>query len=130
MVIPIPAFNRGQHDAAKAQARATEVDHTVWATLRRGQADVAALVTRRDYIVKTLRTLTTSAVPRSAGILESSMKAFNAGQISTTDLILARRTHTALLLSVMDFRFDHFTVRNELLRVLGLDAPLAAQLTR
>jgi len=48
----------------------------------------------------------------------------NRGGVSMTDLLLARRTHTDLLLKVMDLQFDLFTVRNDLRRVLGMDADL------
>ena len=37
-----------------------------------------------------------------------------------TDLLLARRTHIALQLTLLDERFELFSIRNELERVLSL----------
>ena len=70
----------------------------------------------------TLRTLQEEAVPTSSRVLESTLAAVNRGGMSMTDLLLARRTHTDLLLKVMDLQFDLFSVRNDLRRALGLDA--------
>ncbi len=44
-----------------------------------------------------------------------------------TDLLLARRAHLGLILNQIDLRFDYFSVRNDLRRVLGLDASSIAQ---
>jgi outer membrane protein, heavy metal efflux system len=121
MTIPIPSFNRGQHDEAKAIARAEEIEHTLHTLLTKAGTDAQALLKRRELLLKSLRTLEETAVPRSATILESSLKAFRAGQISTTDLILARRTHMSLLLGLTDLKFEHFSLRSDLRRVLGLD---------
>jgi cobalt-zinc-cadmium efflux system outer membrane protein len=126
VTIPLPLFDRGQHDAARAEARAREAAATAAATLERARADLAGLVERRRFLEASLRMLTDEAVPKSARILATTMTAFSRGQVSLTDLLLARRTHVALLLNLMDLRFDFMGVRNELRRVLGLDAALAA----
>jgi cobalt-zinc-cadmium efflux system outer membrane protein len=86
---------------------------------------VQALQERRASLERTLDGLLDQAVPKSKGVLEATLGAVNRGGVSMTDLLLARRTHTDLLLKVMDLQFDLFAVRNDLRRALGLDADLA-----
>jgi cobalt-zinc-cadmium efflux system outer membrane protein len=123
--IPLPIFDRGQHDASRAEARARELEFSAAATRDRGQADIAALVKRRAALERSLDELLGQAVPKSKGVLEATLGAVNRGGMSMTDLLLARRTHTDLLLKVMDLQFDLFAVRNDLRRALGLDAEMA-----
>jgi len=122
--IPLPIFDRGQHDAGRARARARELDLSAEALKERGRADVGSLQERRVSLERTLDSLLNEAVPKSKGVLDATLAAMNRGGVSMTDLLLARRTHTDLLLKVMDLQFDLFAVRNDLRRVLGLDADL------
>jgi outer membrane protein, heavy metal efflux system len=124
LTIPLPVFDRGQHDARRAEGRAVEAQGTARALLERARGDVTGLVRRRAFLESTLRTLTNDAVPRSKAILDTTTAAFARGQVSMTDLLLARRTHIALMVNLMDVRFDYLQTRNELRRVLGLDAEL------
>ncbi|HYS04663.1 MAG TPA: TolC family protein [Candidatus Dormibacteraeota bacterium] len=123
--IPLPIFDRGQHDASRAEARARELELAAAGLRERGRADVQALQERRASLERTLDGLLEQAVPKSKGVLEATLGAVNRGGVSMTDLLLARRTHTDLLLKVMDLQFDLFSVRNDLRRALGLDADLA-----
>ena len=52
-------------------------------------------------------------------MLQSTQTAFDHGGVSLTDLLLARRTHIALQLTLLDERFELFGIRNELSRVLA-----------
>jgi cobalt-zinc-cadmium efflux system outer membrane protein len=130
LVLPLPIFDHGQHDSAKALARADEIESTRAATLHSAAADLEQLISRRDFLERELVTLQKDAVPRSQNVLSTTNKAFDQGQVSLTDLLMARRTHIALLLTVLDLKFDFFSVRSELRRVLGLDAPDIAQGTK
>ena len=123
--LPLPIFDRGQHDARRAESRARELDFSAQALKDRGRADVQAMQERRVSLERTLGQLLEQAVPKSKGVLDATVGAMNRGGVSMTDLLLARRTHTDLLLKVMDLQFDLFTVRNDLRRALGLDADLA-----
>ena len=125
IAIPLPVFDRGQHEASRAEARARELEWTAAGARERGRADVDALLKRRASLEGTLGELLGQAVPKSKGVLEATLGAVNRGGMSMTDLLLARRTHTDLLLKVMDLQFDLFIVRNDLRRALGLDADLA-----
>jgi outer membrane protein, heavy metal efflux system len=129
IAIPLPVFDRGQHEASRAEARARELEWTAAGARERGRADVESLLARRDSLERTLDTLLGEAVPKSKGVLEATLQAVNRGGMSMTDLLLARRTHTDLLLKVMDLQFDLFAVRNDLRRTLGLDADVARAAT-
>jgi cobalt-zinc-cadmium efflux system outer membrane protein len=125
VTLAIPVFDRGQHDAAKAAARASEMESMELTALTGARADLDGLLGRKSFLENTVGILQGDAVPRSAGILDTTLKAFDQGEVGMTDLLLARRSHTNLLLNLMDLRFENFTVRNELRRVLGLDAEIA-----
>ena len=122
--IALPVFDRGQHDSARAEARARELEWTAAASRDRGRADVEALLRRKTALEGTLDRLVNQAVPKSQGVLEATLGAVSQGGVSMTDLLLTRRTHIELLLKVMDLQFDLFAVRNDLRRVLALDADL------
>lgn len=121
IAIPLPLFDHGQHDAAKAMARSAEQRHLADALVTAAESGVTALRTRRAFLESTLAVLSTTAVPKSASVLDTTSKAFTQGQVSLTDLLLARRAHLSLILTQLDLRFDFFSVRNELRRTLGLD---------
>jgi len=121
ILLPLPLFDHGQHDAARARARATELDRTREAALARAAADLEQLRARTALLAQGLSSLRGQALPKSQTILSTTAKAFDRGQVSMTDLLLARRTHVTLLLNVLALRFEFFAARNELRRVLGLD---------
>jgi outer membrane protein, heavy metal efflux system len=125
VTFPLPLFDRGQHDAEKAEQRAVEIDRGALAERERGKAELKSLLRRKESLEMILRSLNAEAVPTSKGVLDSTLTAVNRGGMSMTDLLLARRTHTDLELKVMDLEFDLFSVRNDLRRALGLD--LAAE---
>jgi cobalt-zinc-cadmium efflux system outer membrane protein len=122
VVLPLPIFDRGQHDSEKARARAVELEWTREAAIRAAAADFEELASRRAFLEKGLEVLEKDAIPRSENILLTTNKAFDQGQVSLTDLLLARRTHIGLLLGMLDLKFDFFSVRSDLRRVLGLDS--------
>jgi outer membrane protein, heavy metal efflux system len=124
LALPLPIFDHGQYDAARATARTREIQFEHDALTTEAQASADGLWQKRALLEATLAKLTSQALPKSLQIVESTNKAFDQGQLSLTDLLLARRTHIGLVLAVMELRFDLFTVRNDLRRVLGLDANL------
>ena len=125
--LSLPVFDHGQHDAARAELRAVELEQTAAAALSRARSDVTALLERRATLERTLRQLRQGALPRSKRVLDSTVAAFNQGELSMTDLLLARRTHTDLVLKVMELAYGAFSARNELRQALGLDADLVRQ---
>jgi cobalt-zinc-cadmium efflux system outer membrane protein len=123
--LPIPAFDRGRHDAARAEAHAAELELTGRAVAARARAELASLTERRASLEATARRLREEAIPRSSSILEATVAAVDEGELSMTDLLLARRTHTELVLKAMELQWSAFSVSNELRQTLGLDAELA-----
>ncbi len=120
VALPLPVFDRGQHDSARALSRADELRDTRQALLRQSRADLAGLLSRKGTLEKVLAATVRESLPRSSSVLQSTQISFDHGGVSLTDLLLARRTHIALRLSLLDERFELFGVRNELSRVLAL----------
>ena len=121
LTVPLPIFDHGQHDAAKARARALEQHHLAEAMISGARGDFSTLLSRKAFLEQTLKTLDSVAVPKSTNVLKTTSKAFDEGQVSMTDLLLARRTHLSLVLTQMDLHFEHFSVRNDLRHTLSLD---------
>jgi len=124
VLFPLPVFDRGQHDARRARGRATELRYTRQAALAAAEADVQELRSRTEFLAKGLRALSEAALPKSETILGTTAKAFDRGQVSMTDLLIVRRTHVTLLLTILSLKFDFFTARNDLRRVLGTDVEI------
>jgi len=122
VALPLPVFDRGQHDSSKALSRAEELRDTRLALLLQARAELAGLLQRKATLEKLLATLENESLPRSSSVLSSTQSAFDHGGVSLTDLLLARRTHIALQLTLLDERFELFGIRNELDRVLALGA--------
>lgn len=122
VMMPLPISDRGQHDAAKALSRAEELDHERTATLTGAQAELTGLLRRKEALERTLSILEKDSLPRAKSVLESTQQAFDHGGISLTDFLLARRSYVNLRLLLLEQRYELFTVRNDLYRVLGLDA--------
>ncbi len=128
VALPLPLFDRGQHDARRAEEHAQELEQSASAGRTRARTEIDGLLRRKSFLEATLLTLQDQAVPKSKGVLDAAVAAVTQGERSMTDLLLARRTHTDLLLKVMDLQFDSFSVRNDLRRALGLDAEVARSL--
>ena len=122
VALPLPVFDRGQHDSTKALNRAVELRDTRTALLLQARADLSGLLTRKATLEKVLATIEHESLPRSSSVMQSTQTAFDHGGVSLTDLLLARRTHIALQLTLLDERFELFGIRNELDRVLALGA--------
>jgi outer membrane protein, heavy metal efflux system len=119
VALPLPVFDRGQHDSSKALNRAVELRDTRLALLLQARAGLAGLLTRKATLENVLSTLEHESLPRSSSVLQSTQTAFDHGGVSLTDLLLARRTQIALQLTMLDERFELFGIRNELYRVVA-----------
>jgi cobalt-zinc-cadmium efflux system outer membrane protein len=126
----LPVFDRGQHDERRAEQHAIEVGQELEGSLRAAEAEARALLARQAALASVRQRLDDEALPKSRQVLEASTTAFNRGQISLTDVLLTRRTHTELLLREIDLAFDSFGVRNDLRHALGVDSELFAGLER
>ncbi|HWP06984.1 MAG TPA: TolC family protein [Polyangiaceae bacterium] len=121
--LPLPVFDRGQHDARKANEHAVELEDERRALLVDARAALAGLLSRKAVLEANIDVLIKETLPRSDAVLTAAEQAFHQGGASMTDFLLARRSHIALTLTRLDQRFELFTVKNELHRVLGLAVP-------
>jgi outer membrane protein, heavy metal efflux system len=125
VAIPLPIFDRGDHDAAAAEAQSHALAAVETADRREARGVVDALVAQRQYLETEIGRLSTVSIPKSATILADTHKAFDLGQDDLSDLILAERAHRELILELLDARYDLFTARSGLRQALGLDDAVA-----
>lgn len=119
--IPLPVFDRGDHDEAAARATARAEAAEDRAAVRDASGQVEALLAQRAALENSVARLTADTVPKSAQIVAQTRRAFDLGQAPLSDLLLAERAHRDLLQELLDTRFDLFTVRAQLRQQLGLD---------
>ncbi len=119
--IPLPLFDRGNHDAQAARANAHAVEAQDRAQMRQEKGQVAALAGRLAQLQAALVRLASELEPTSQAIVDDTQKSIVLGESTITDLLLAERAHRDLLLEVLDTRNDLFTVRSQLRAALGLD---------
>jgi len=128
--IPLPFFDHGQYQARAADHRAEELKAILLSTQRHAASDARSLSIRRRLLEQKLESIQKAALPRSNEVVSSTTTAYERGQISLTDLLIARREHAALELEEADTRFALFAVENELRRALGIDQNLVGQKPR
>ncbi len=127
--IPLPLFDRGEHDAAAALATAHAIESEDRAAVREASGLVEALLAKRTALGATLAQLETDDVPASTRIIEQTRRAFDLGQARLADLLLVERAHRDLLLDVLDTRFELFGIRGQLRQAIGLDDEIARGVT-
>ncbi len=123
--VPLPLFDRGNHDAAVARANARAIEAEDVANVRAARGQVDGLLAQRTTFEVMLRRLETEAVPKSAQIIAQTRRSFDLGQARLADLLLVERAHRDLLLDVLETRFELFGVRAQLRQALGLDDEIA-----
>jgi len=128
--IPLPIFDHGQYQARQSDHRAEELSAVVQSTQRHAASDARSLLIRRRVLQSKLENIQNTALPRSKEVVGSTTTAYERGQISMTDLLIARREHAALMLEEADTRFALFIVENELRRALGIDQNLVGPTPR
>ncbi len=122
VALPIPVFDHGQHEAARALARADELEQTSTATLVMARGEVNSLFTRKRALEAALAAIENDMLPRANGVLAAQEQGLAEGQLDITDLLLARRQAIALRTQALDLRFELFNLKNDLRHALGLDA--------
>ena len=128
--IPLPFFDHGQYQALASQHRADELSAVLQSAERHAASDARSLLIRRRVLQQKLGDIQKSALPRSKEVVDSTTTAYERGQISMTDLLIARRENASLLLEEADTRFALFNVENDLRRALGIDQNLVGQKPR
>ncbi len=119
--IPLPLFDRGNHDAAAARANARSLGAQEQALVRVEGGVVHALVEQATNLKATLARLEHDSVPKSQTIVVNTRKAFDGGQSGLADLLLAERQYRDLQSQALDTRFDLFNARVGLRQSLGMD---------
>ena len=128
--IPLPFFDHGQYQALEADHHAEELSAQAQSMQRHAASDARSLLIRRSVLRNKLANIQQAALPRSKEVVDSSSVAYARGQISMTDLLIARREHASLLLEEADTRFALFSVENDLRRALGIDQNLVGEKPR
>jgi cobalt-zinc-cadmium efflux system outer membrane protein len=128
VTIPLALFDRGQHDAARALAQQRELAETATSIAARARAELDGLRRRQASLTSALDALKTSALTRADTILTTTESAVNQGELSTTDLLLARRARADVTLKLMDLQLQLYLVQNDVRQLLGTDAPAARQI--
>jgi len=128
--IPLPFFDHGQYQALTADHRSEELSAVLQSAQRHAASDARSLLIRRQVLQQKLDNIQKFALSRSKDVVVSTTTAYARGQISMTDLLLARRDHASLLLEEADTRFALFNIENDLRRALGLDQNLVGEKPR
>jgi len=123
--IPLPIFDRGNHDAAAARANARSIAASEQALIRNERGQVEGLLVQLATLRAILDTLEKIEVPKSADVVDHAHKSFDLGETGPAELLLAEHQNRDLLLEVLDTRNDLFTVRSQLRLALGLDDEVA-----
>ncbi|HEY1817919.1 MAG TPA: TolC family protein [Kofleriaceae bacterium] len=123
--IPLPFFDRGNHDADAARANAHAISAQDEHEVHEARGLVESLIAQRSTLQVTLEKLERDQIPKSTKIIEQTQKAFDLGEVRLADLLLVERAHRDLLAEVLETRFDLFSVRAQLRQALGLDDEVA-----
>ena len=100
-----------------------------WAKYRRRLWYTHALFEHQSALERILARVEGEALPKSKQVLDATSGAYDRGELRLTDVLLAQRTHTDLVLKHMDLQFESFSVRNQIRGVLGLDGDVARKTT-
>jgi cobalt-zinc-cadmium efflux system outer membrane protein len=127
VTVPLPIFDTGAHDAAKAEARAGELAEQSRGASLEVRAAIDGLIERRRWLASAIARLHAESIPRSLDVVAATRKAYDTGHVSLSDLILVERTHRELVIKALDLEFELFCARSELRHALGLDAARPAK---
>lgn len=127
--LPLPLFDRGQHDAQAASVLAQSSDRARALLLESSRAslvgvgaELAAFEQRRDR----LRGVT---IPLAVQIVDRLSEAVRRGGAAVQDLILARRTLVELSIDALDLQLSSFKLSITRARLSGVVPPLPPELS-
>jgi outer membrane protein, heavy metal efflux system len=121
VALPLPVSDRGQHLRTQALERAEQLSAEARRTELVATNEAQYFVRAEQLLTQKLEMLKDRALPLGGNVLDSTEKAYRLGQVSMTDLLLARRQRGELALDLVDTRYALFQVRSQLRRVLALD---------
>jgi outer membrane protein, heavy metal efflux system len=120
VTLPLPIFDPGQHQRTQALERAAQLEGQARRSELNARSDAEYLIHSEKLMIEKLALLKERALPLGVDVLTATETAYRLGQVSMTDLLLARRQRAELALDLIDTRYALFQVRSQLLRVLGL----------
>lgn len=121
MSVPLPVFKRNQAGIGRAQTELTQVEIDRQSAARQVEAQVRTFWARRQNLLERVTRLNQALLPRLTENQELTRKAFDAGELGLSQLLLANR-------QLIDAQRELIEARTELrLATIALDA--AAGLT-
>lgn len=119
--LPLPISDHGQHQKTQALERAEQLSAGARRLALTATSEAQYLVRAEQLMAQKLEMLKERALPLGVNVLDATEKAYRLGQVSMTDLLLARRQRGELALDLVDTRFSLFQIRSQMRRVFGLD---------
>jgi cobalt-zinc-cadmium efflux system outer membrane protein len=119
--MPLPLSDYGQHQRVQAEERGKQSEYEARRLELVAKSDAKNLVAAEDLTQRKLELLRTQALPLGSKVLDATESAYRLGQVSLTDLLLARRQRAELMLDLVETYYSLFQVRSQIYRVLGLD---------
>jgi cobalt-zinc-cadmium efflux system outer membrane protein len=119
--LPLPVSDHGQHQKTQALERADQLSAEARRTALTATSEAQYFVRAEQLMARKLEMLKERALPLGVNVLDATEKAYRLGQVSMTDLLLARRQRGELALDLVDTRFSLFQIRSQMRRVFGLD---------
>lgn len=114
--IPLPLFKRNQAGIGRASTELTQAEIDRLSAVRQVEAQVRALWARRQNLLARVDNLNTALLPRLTQNQELTRKAFEAGELSLVQLLLANR-------QLLDAQRELIEARTELrLATVALEA--------
>jgi cobalt-zinc-cadmium efflux system outer membrane protein len=119
--MPLPVSDYGQHQRVQAEERGKQAEFEARRLELVAKSDVKNLLVSEDLTQRKLDLLRAQALPLGSKVLDATESAYRLGQVSLTDLLLARRQRAELMLDLVETYYSLFQVRSQIYRVLGLD---------
>jgi cobalt-zinc-cadmium efflux system outer membrane protein len=119
--LPLPISDHGQHQSAQAQERAKQSESEAARLEILAKSESQNLLTSEELTRKKLELLRSQAIPKGLKVLEATESAYRIGQVSLTDLLLARRQQADLMSDLVETYYALFQLRSQIYRVFGLD---------
>lgn len=89
--VPLPFFKRNQAGIGRARSELTQIEVERESAVRQVEAQVRALWARRQNLIQRVNNLNAALLPRLAQNQELTRKAFDAGELSLVQVLLANR---------------------------------------
>jgi cobalt-zinc-cadmium efflux system outer membrane protein len=123
--LPLPVFDRGQVDEARARRTRETASATRQALLASAAESVRRGRTRIDLLARRATVLDKDAVPRAQAVLDRTEAAARRGGVALQEVLLARRALEELQLDRVEVAAEHFRVLLDVRRAAGPPPPPA-----